>query len=1049
MAFWSKLFDTSDFPPRWFCGDWTDGHGWLHVGSDLAIWAAYFTIPAALLFFSFYKRNLPFRGIFVLFGAFILCCGTTHLMEAAIFWWPAYRFAGILKLITAVVSWATVITLLRLSPEIIAMRSGSDFEAELTRRTDELRERTGQLHQEREWFRTTLTSIGDAVISTDTDGNVTLMNQIAEDLTGWPQADAAGKPLTEIFPIINETSRRTVDNPVMRALEQGIIVGLANHTLLIRRDGTELPIDDSAAPIRDVDGELVGAVLVFRDITRRKQVEDELRRSERQFNEMANSLPQLAWMADPDGNIDWYNDRWYQYTGTTLAEMRGWGWEKVHDPAVLPAVNERWKSSLSSGRTFSMVFPLRGSDGEFRPFLTRVVPFHDEDSKIIRWFGTNTDISEMTAAQEELRIARSRLETTLSAAEIGTWEFDPSSGRVLADANLDRIFGVDSTPGGPAPIDLYLEKIHVEDRESVLESIAGSIRQGTPYRAEYRVQRPDGTFRWVLARGRVEHDENGAAARLPGLVVDITEQKAAIAAQRESEMRLQLALDAAEMGTWEVTEDRQLITDRQFCELFGLPENSDFEAAVSVVHPDDRQMVLDHIDAALNPEDPVPYSVEYRIVRPGSTDRWIYARGLSTFTGTGDRRRLEHFNGIVTDITGSRKLREDLRLAADRLADADRRKDEFLATLAHELRNPLAPIRTGLQVLQQTDECDQAHSDVIRTMQRQTDQMVHLIDDLLDVSRITRGKLKLRLQQVDLRDIARGGIEAAEPLIAQNRHELSVTLPPDPVVVRGDATRLTQVITNILTNAAKYTPAGGKIDLRLHAVDDHAVLQVADNGLGIPEEMRESIFDLFKQIDRSAEGTYTGLGIGLTLVKTLLDMHGGEISVASEGAGRGSEFTIRIPVLHEPAGPVAQPEAGTDAPATIRPGLRVMIVDDNAAAAKMLQIVVKTTGAVVQTAGDGLEAIELAETFRPEVVLMDLGMPRMNGYEAAAHLRLQPWGRDIRLVALSGWGQESDKERTAAAGFDAHLVKPADADTLRRMLAEASDSPAPRPVPGD
>ena len=1048
MSFWSKLFDTSDFPPRWFCGDWTDGHGWLHIGSDLAIWAAYFSIPAALLFFSFYKRNLPFRGIFVLFGAFILCCGTTHLMEAAIFWWPAYRFAGILKLITALVSWATVIMLLRLSPEILAMRTGADFEAELDRRTEQLHERTEQLRQEREWFSTTLTSIGDAVITTDTEGRVTLINQIAADLTGWDQPAARGKPLAEVFAIINESTREKVKNPVHEALASGVIVGLANHTLLIRRDGTEVPIDDSAAPIRSGDGQLVGAVLVFRDISKRKAIEDELRQREQQFNQLANALPQLAWMADPRGNIDWYNDRWYQYTGTTLEEMRGWGWEKVHDPEVLPTVVDQWKAALASGETFSMVFPLRGADGQFRPFLTRVVPFCNDDGEIIRWFGTNTDIGDLTEAQEELRIARSRLETTLSAAEIGTWELDLRTREVFADDNLNRIFDLDPKPPA-ALVDNYLQKIHPEDRPGVLESIEQSIRCGDAFRSEYRIVKPDGAYRWVLARGRVECDEAGGAVRLPGLVVDITEQKVAIAAQKESEVRLQLALDAAEMGTWEISENMELITDGQFRQLFELPEDAGYEEALAMIHPEDRQTVLDQIEAATRPIDPIPYSCEYRVVRPDKIERWIFARGLSTFQGTGEGRRLEHFNGIVADVTRQRRLREDLRLAADRLADADRRKDEFLATLAHELRNPLAPIRTGLQVLQQSDELAAAHRDVVETMQRQTDQMVHLIDDLLDVSRITRGKLSLRLKHVDFRDVARGGVEAARPVIDQNNHTLNVSLPTDPVFVRGDPTRLTQIVTNLLNNAAKYTPPGGKIDLQLTTGDDHAVLQVSDNGLGIPASMRDSIFDLFKQIDRSAEGTYTGLGIGLTLVKTLLDMHGGEISVQSEGAGRGSTFIIRVPSLKQATESMTtdDPAAQTEPPPrAIRRGLRVLIVDDNAAAARMLQIVVKSTGAAAQTASDGLEAIEVAETFGPEVILMDLGMPKMNGYEAAAHIRAQDWGRSIRLVALSGWGQESDKQRTAEVGFDAHLVKPADADTLRRLLADASGPAAPDPA---
>ena len=272
-----------------------------------------------------------------------------------------------------------------------------------------------RLHRQREWLRVTLACIGDAVIATDLDGQVTFLNGVAETLTGWPQREAKGLPLDRVFRIVNESSRETVESPVHRALKEGRVVGLANHTILIARDGTELAIDDSAAPIRDEDGQVTGAVLIFRDVTERKRAENELREQERLFHSLAESVPQLVWMAMPDGHIDWYNRRWYEYTGTTPEEMEGWGWRSVHDPGVLPDVLERWRASISTGEPFDMIFPLKGSDGEFRPFLTRVLPVRGGDGQIWRWFGTNTEISDRVRFEEELRAAKMEAESANQA----------------------------------------------------------------------------------------------------------------------------------------------------------------------------------------------------------------------------------------------------------------------------------------------------------------------------------------------------------------------------------------------------------------------------------------------------------------------------------------------------------------------------------------------------------------------------------------------------------------------------------------------------------
>jgi CheY-like chemotaxis protein len=364
--------------------------------------------------------------------------------------------------------------------------------------------------------------------------------------------------------------------------------------------------------------------------------------------------------------------------------------------------------------------------------------------------------------------------------------------------------------------------------------------------------------------------------------------------------------------------------------------------------------------------------------------------------------------------------------------------------LAHELRNPLAPICTGLEVLRLRKDDPAALERSLGIMERQTRQLTRLIDDLMDVSRITRGRLQVRKGRVELADVVQSAIEASRPLLDEAGHELTVRLPDHPIVLDADATRLAQVLSNLLGNAAKYTPHGGRVVLSARTEGDELVVSVADSGVGIPPAMLGRVFEMFQQVERPGGRATAGLGIGLTLVRALVEAHGGTVSVHSEGTDRGSEFVLRLP-LPPPTRAHSERETGAKGdPAAAARGARprrVLVVDDNEEAAEMLSMAVEMLGNEVRTARDGIEAVELAGQFRPNVVLMDIGMPRMNGYDAARRIREQPWGKDMLLVALTGWGQEDDKRKTREAGFDRHLVKPAGTAALEVIF----DS---RPEPG-
>jgi PAS domain S-box-containing protein len=824
LDFLKELLDTSGFPPRWHCGTWSESLGWLHILSDLAIWSAYFAIPVILVYFVMRRRDIPFSSVFWLFGAFILACGTTHLVEAIIFWKPVYRLAGFVKLFTALVSWGTVVALIPTVPKAMAMRSPEELEREITarknaeealrqtnvqlekrvqERTAELAQANAILQQERETLRITLASIGDGVITTDTAGRVTFLNPVAESLTGWNLAEATGQPLVRVFNIINEESRQSVEDPTGRALRDGTVVGLANHTLLVAPDGTERPIDDSAAPITDRQGQILGVVLVFQDITERKQAELAMRESERREKERAAELEAI-----------------------------------------------------------------------------------------------------MRAAPTAITIAH-----------------DPQAHRITGNAACYALLGL---PEG--------------------SNSSSTPPEGEPHHQRFREYR-DGV-------------------PVPGD---------------------QLPVQVAARGT----------------EVHG---------------------------------------AELTLVFNDGTQRDIYCNAVPLLNSDGTPR------GAIAAFMDVTRLKE----AEAALREEARRKDEFLATLAHELRNPLAPIRNSVEMLRLADSNGELLAKARTLMERQVGQMVRLVDDLLDLSRISRGKVELRRQRVALADIVQNAVETSRPLIQEKAHELTINVPPEPIYLDADPTRLSQIISNLLHNAAKYTEKAGHIWLSAEQQGTEAVLSVRDTGIGIAAEHLPHLFKMFTQLTPALERSLGGLGVGLALVRGLVELHGGTVEAHSGGVGRGSEFIVRLPIAEAPTpGPQEAGQAPVQAGAESASGrtCRVLIVDDNRDAADSLAVMLRLTGHETQTAYDGVEGVQAAATFLPDVVLLDIGMPRMNGYQAAQHIRQQPWGQKMVLIALTGWGQAEDKQRAAEAGFHHHLTKPVEPTELEQLLDELTQAPKIEPSP--
>ena len=792
---------------------------------------------------------------------------------------------------------------------------------------DELR------HEQWEWLRVTLSNIGDAVITSDTHGDVNFLNPVAQSMTGWTQEDAIGKPLGTVFQIINEETRLPAENPATRVLRDGVVVGLANHTLLIAKDGTERPIDDSAAPTLDAAGKVNGVALVFRDVTERKRLEREVQDARVYADNILATLRDPFLVLDQNLRVVTANHAFYENFHVAADETQ--------DCFVYDLGNHQWdiprlRTLLEEVLPKNITFQDFEVEHNFATIGPKVMLLN---ARRMRKPGNNSelillaieDITERRHGQLLLEISETRFRRLFEAAHDGILILDAASRKI--------------THVNPFLTDLL------------------------DYPAEYFL----GKELWEI-----------------GFLVD---KQSSRAAMQELYERGELRYESLPL------EDRH-------------GRKHPVEMVANVYQEDHHPVIQCNI------------------------------RDIS------ERSRLETLQ----------------RGQAAELSDLHRRKDEFLAMLSHELRSPLAPIANAVQLLglQRASE-NQIQQQARGIIERQLGQLQHLVDDLLEVSRLTTGKVQLRRERVAVSGIVEGAVETVRPLIEQRRHELTVSLPPEPIWLYVDAARLEQVVVNLLTNAAKYTAEGGHVWLSVELVSGTAlaaggspgniaattpaasavpligecIIRVRDTGVGISPALLPRIFDLFTQAERSLDRSQGGLGIGLALVKRLTELHDGTVE-ASSVLGRGSEFVVRLPVPPTDAPFPTLPVSETDQP-TAGP-LRVLVVDDNADTVLSFSMLLKTSGHDVRTAHDGPTAVQVALDYRPDVVLLDIGLPGLNGYEVAKRLRQQPEFKNIVLVALTGYGQDSDRQTSLQAGFNHHLVKPARLAQLQQILATVSVS---------
>ena len=1108
--FLTHLFDTTGFPSRWKCGDWTPAHGWLHIASDLSVWSAYFAIPCILAYFVLRRRDVPFPTIFWLFGAFILACGTTHLMEAIIFWHPVYRLAGLIKLVTAMVSWGTVAALVPTVPKALALRAPDELEREVAARKQaeaalqranaelemKVRERTAELaaanaylqeSQRREKeradeleaiLRATPTPIW---IAHDPQCQRITGNPASFRLVGLPEGANVSASSREHDPskrgfreYRGDTPIPVDELPVQRAARGELVNGA--EVKFVFDDGRVRYIYGNAVPLRNPDGSARGSVAAFADVTPLKEAEESLRQSQ-EILKLVHQIGKIGhweWNSRTDEN-KWSPEIEALYGLPPCGFEGGYkGWAKLLHPDDLAKAEEDVRRALETGKYFTE-FRVIWPDGSVHWLEARANVFNDGHGRPVRIMGVNMDVTERKQAEEALRQSEQRL-----AAELGAMtRLHSLSMRLLSTTNL-RTALEDVLENAILTSEADYGNIHLYNAQSqALEIVAQRgfrqdfleyfrlVRVAEGSACAQAMERGDriviedveldpayGPHRQVAAAagyrgvqstplksrdGRVvgmlsthfrrPHRPSERDERLLDLyarhAADLIERIRFEEALRSSEAQFRQLADAMPQIVWTARPDGFLdYYNQRWYEYTGFPRGEYGQPSWEpILHPDDVQRCVDTYFGCIKAEK--PYQIEYRFKdRRTGGYRWFLGRAVPARDQAG---KVVRWFGTCTDI-------DDTKRAEEMLKEADRRKDEFLATLAHELRNPLAPLRNALELMRRGDGDAMLIEQARSIMERQVSQLVRLVDDLLDISRITKGKLQLRKERVELADVLNAAIETARPRIEASAHELTVTMPAQPVHVEADLTRLAQVFSNLLNNAAKYTEKGGHIWLTADRRGDEAVVSVRDTGMGIPAEHLPHIFAMFSQVTSALERSQGGLGIGLSLVKGLVELHGGTIKARSAGPAKGSQFTVHLPIVDVAVQALEKPRVDAEK-ARSDCKCRILVVDDLRDAADSLAMMLRMMGHDTRTAYDGLEAVQTAAEFQPNIVLLDIGLPKMNGYEAARRIRNEPWGGKVALVALTGWGQEADKRRSLEAGFDHHLTKPMDPAVLEKLLA--------------
>ena len=868
----------------------------------------------------------------------------------------------------------------------------------------------------------------------DTQGRYVYVSQTLERWLGIAVADWHGKTDAELWPGATAQQLHDHDLEVLdsdRAIETTETVP--------GPDGRDSHWRVAKFPFRDTSGNrFVGGIGL--DVTAEWQREAALRASEERLSLAQEAGGIAIWDTDLASNQAILSPSYRDLFGLPPDAPFGYSdfLGRVH-PDDRAAVDAEFQTALEGKTRYEHEFRIVRKDNGAVLWVAAKGRIHfSAEGNPVRAMGVLYDITERKRAEEALKTAlndatneRKRLEAVMDALPVGVAILDAQGGDVRTNQAFERLWS-DPRPKVRSVADYAPYRAWWVHNGLPVQPEEWASAQAMHTRAPVvgqmlQIERFDGSKAFVHNSAAPVLTASGAVAGCAVAIMDISESVAQAEALRESERIFRAIGESIDYGVWICAPDgRNTYASESFLELVGLTQEqcSDFGWG-TVLHPEDAERTLTAWQECVRTGG--QWDIEHRFLGDDGQYHPVLARGVRVLDEHG---RVLCWAGINLDISR-------LKRAEDALRDADRRKDEFLAMLAHELRNPLAPICAVLDALRESGIQDPDFPQLRDILERQARQLVRLVDDLLEVSRITRGRIELKRERCTLATLVQQALETSQPMIRSACHTVTVTLPPEALQVDCDPVRLTQVFCNLLNNAAKYMAAGGTIHVTAERRGHEAVVRIRDEGIGIAAEHLGQVFDLFGQVERTSKLSQGGLGIGLHLVQRLVELHGGRVAARSAGLGEGSEFTVILPLAApEPVVDVTpgMPSAG------LRSGQRVLIVDDNRDAADTLALLVQTLGCTAEVAYDGAAALEILGRFAPDVILLDLGMPRMDGYEVARRIRQSAEGSDVRLVAVSGWGQEEDRRRTRAAGFDQHVVKPVGFAELQRLLAPPDSS---------
>lgn len=868
------------------------------------------------------------------------------------------------------------------------------------------------LEEAERYYLRLLASIDDHLVSYDRQWRYVYVNDAAARLLGKRKEELLGHCIWDVFP-------QAVGNQYYREVHEA----LATHKT-IRSEHHYEPWDTWFE--NRIYASADGVTVFSSDITKRKRTEQALAVSESRLRiaQLAGGTGTFEW--DIERNVNVWSPELCALYGLESEDFEGTyeGWRRRIHPDDADLVDACVRKALSSG-SLEMEYRVLLPGGSVRWLYARAQVSFDEHRKPTRMLGVNADVTDRKNAEQARQTAELRARLALESSPIGFTTLEPicDGTGAIVDFRWTYLNQRAATLLNKEVAELTGSQVtHVFptawDAPSMFDACVRAFVAGEP--AELQVRTLDeGEERWF--HNIVAKVDSGIGIWF----TDVTERHRAEQVLRESESRFRMLADSAPVLIWVNAVDGCEFVNLEYLRYTGLTFDEVLgNEWLDAVHPEDQDQYFTSYRHAV--ESQSSFEAQFRFRRADGQFRWLKSRALPRWDPTG---RFAGFIGCSADI-------DDVKRSETLLKETDRRKDEFLAILAHELRNPLAPIRQAAAIAASPAATPIQLQRSREIIERQVSHMALLLDDLLDVSRITRGVLELRKRDVSLEELVQSALEAARPLLERKQHHLVVDLPGEQIKLHVDPVRIAQVLTNLLTNAAKFTGPGGTVTLRSRLEEQELLFYVEDNGIGIGREHLASIFEMFTQVGSALNRAEGGLGIGLALVKGLVQLHAGTVSAQSEGVGRGSRFIVRLPALTIVPGDENPEAAGLRG--TSGMALRILVVDDNADAAIMLGVSLELEGHIVRVVHDPIEAFQQIEEFAPEACILDIGMQGMTGYELAARIRERETTSRKLLIALTGWGQAADKQRALEAGFDFHLTKPVQFEELLTTLMKAS-----------